>query len=101
MSNIIFIKNDFLDILLEKSYYDTIMNQGESFMGKHLKTDELKSDITRFMREFKLSKTSFGLKAVRNPHVISQFLEGKRDLKLATVDAIYAFMEDHRKEFRG
>ena len=64
-------------------------------------TAQFKSDIISFMREFKLTKTTFGIYAVGSPHVISQFLDGVRDLKLSTVDAIYKYMAAHRKEFRG
>ena len=58
---------------------------------------KFKSDIKSFMRETKMSKTAFGVRAAGNPHAIATWLSGERIPRLDSVDAVYEFMTKIRK----
>ena len=56
-------------------------------------TQQVKTDIKKFMARKGLSKTTLGLYAFNNPHAISRFLTGKHDMLLGKVDTLYAFFK--------
>ena len=62
-------------------------------------TREMRADLTKFMRDFNMSKTVFGLKALQNPHTVSDFLDGKRTMTLTSADNLYEYMRRYKKEY--
>lgn len=61
-------------------------------------TQKFLLDVENFMKEFKISKTVLGLKAVNDHHAIIDWMNGTRKPLMQSVEKVYAYMDNYRKE---
>lgn len=60
---------------------------------------QLKIDLNAFMRDFGISKTTLGIKALKNPHTISRFISNKQDITVGTADTLYRYITKYKKDY--
>jgi hypothetical protein len=58
--------------------------------------DKFARDIKKFLRDYKIKPSQFGLDVLGDPGFVSD-LDTKRDFRSATIDKVYKHMEGHRK----
>jgi hypothetical protein len=59
--------------------------------------DDLLAEIDRFLEETGMGHTTFGVKAVRNSHLVGRLRRG-RDIGVATARQVRVFMDEHRRQ---
>jgi hypothetical protein len=60
------------------------------------KDDDLLAEIDRFLEETGMGPTTFGVKAVKNSHLVGRLRRG-RDIGMATGKQVRLFMDEHRR----
>lgn len=60
--------------------------------------DDILAEIEKFLKETGMSATKFGEDAIKDRALMLRLRTRGRDLKLATVDKIRAFMANERKK---
>jgi hypothetical protein len=59
-------------------------------------TNELLAEIDRFLAETGMGPTTFGVKAVKNSHLVERLRQGA-DIGMATGARVRGFIDDYRR----
>ena len=60
-------------------------------------TEQLRDDLNKFMEKTGVKKTTIGVDAVSDSHIIHRFMKGESSMTLTNADVIYAYMKNYRK----
>lgn len=59
-------------------------------------TELFRQEVFDFLAEFEIGETYFGLKAARNPRLVSRLRDGK-GVHMQTIESVRSFMAAHRE----